>query len=83
MNSLGAKEYLKPARVLPIIRSMNIKVPLNDEEWSLLNAAADSIASSPEELARLSLMQRCMVMSEDNDVCKRTREMIGLSFAEY
>ncbi len=60
---------------------MKIEVPLNEEEWSLLNAAADSIASSPEELARVSLMQRCMVMSEDNDVCTRTREMIGLSFA--
>ncbi|MGK0240099.1 MAG: hypothetical protein ACI92G_003583, partial [Candidatus Pelagisphaera sp.] len=41
---------------------MKIEVPLNEEEWSLLNAAADSIASSPEELARVSLMQRCMVM---------------------
>lgn len=62
---------------------MKIEVPLNEEEWSLLNAAADSIASSPEELARVSLMQRCMVMSEDNDVCKRTRDMIGLSFASH
>ncbi|MGK0240626.1 MAG: hypothetical protein ACI92G_004117, partial [Candidatus Pelagisphaera sp.] len=61
--------------------NMKIEVPLNEEEWSLLNAAADSIASSPEELARVSLMQRCMVMSEDKDVCTRTREMIGLSFA--
>lgn len=59
---------------------MKIEVPLNEEEWSLLNAAADSIESSPEELARISLMQRCMVMSEDNDVCHRTREMVGLSF---
>ncbi len=59
---------------------MKIEVPLNEEEWSLLNAAADSIASSPEELARVSLMQRCMVMSEDDDVCSRTREMIGISF---
>jgi hypothetical protein len=59
---------------------MKIEVPLNEEEWSLLNAAADSIESSPEELARISLMQRCMVMSEDNDVCNRTREMVGLSF---
>lgn len=67
---------------MPIDHYMKIEVPLNEEEWSLLNAAADSIASSPEELARVSLMQRCMVMSEDNEVCTRTREMIGLSFAE-
>ncbi len=66
---------------MPINDYMKIEVPLNEEEWSLLNAAADSIASSPEELTRVSLMQRCMVMSEDNDVCTRTREMIGLSFA--
>jgi len=54
-----------------------IEIPLSDEEWSLLNAAADSISSSPEELARISLVQRCMVMSEDDDVCERTREMVG------
>ena len=54
-----------------------IEVPLSEEEWSMLNAAADSISSSPEELARISLVQRCMVMSEDNEVCERTREMVG------
>jgi len=54
-----------------------IEIPLSEEEWSMLNAAADSIASSPEELARISLVQRCMVMSEDDEVCERTREMVG------
>jgi hypothetical protein len=57
-----------------------IEVPLTEEEWSMLNAAADSISSSPEELARVSLMQRCMVMSEDDEICDRTRGMIGLHF---
>ncbi len=59
---------------------MKIEVPLNEEEWSLLNAAADSILSSPEELARVSLMQRCMVMSEDHEICDSTRKMIGIKF---
>tara|TARA_B110000037_G_C16790155_1_gene371085 strand:+ start:324 stop:518 length:195 start_codon:yes stop_codon:yes gene_type:complete len=58
-----------------------INIPLNDEEWSMLNAAADSIHSSPEELARVSLMQRCLVMSEDNDICQRTRDMVGCQFS--
>ena len=44
------------------------------------NAAADSIASSPEELARVSLVQRCLVMAEDDEICDRTRQMIGLQF---
>ncbi|MCH6257350.1 hypothetical protein MLD52_12390 [Puniceicoccaceae bacterium K14] len=57
---------------------MKIEIALDEDEWSLLNAAADSVCSSPEELARLSLMQRCMVMSEDEDVCENTRRMIGL-----
>lgn len=57
-----------------------IEVPLTDEEWSMLNAAADSIQSTPEELARISLMQRCLVMSEDDDICERTRSMIGSQF---
>ena len=56
-----------------------IEVPLNEEEWSMLNAAADSIASSPEELARVSLMQR-LVMAKDDEICDRTRQMIGLPF---
>lgn len=46
----------------------------------MLNAAADSIQSSPEELARISLMQRCLVMAEDDDVCNRTRGMLGHAF---
>ena len=58
----------------------NIEVPLNEEEWSMLNAAADSISSSPEELARVSLTQRCLVMAEDDEICDRTRQMIGLQF---
>jgi hypothetical protein len=40
------------------IVNMKIEVPLNEEEWSILSAAADSISSSPEELARVSLIQR-------------------------
>ncbi len=54
-----------------------IEIPLNEEEWSMINAAADSIASSPEELARISLVQRCLVMSEDDEICERTRDMVG------
>ena len=46
----------------------------------MLNAAADSIAALPEELARISLIQRCLVMSEDHDICERTRSMLGLRF---
>jgi len=46
----------------------------------MLNAAADSIASSPEELAQVSLMQRSLVMAEDDEICDRTRRMIGLQF---
>lgn len=57
---------------------LKIEIPLDEDEWSLLNAAADSICSSPEDLARLSLMQRCMIMSEDDDVCENTRRMIGI-----
>lgn len=57
-----------------------IEISLTDDEWSLLNAAADSIQANPAELARISLMQRCLVMSEDNEVCDRTRGMVGCSF---
>jgi len=56
-----------------------IEIRLNEDEWSMLNAAADSIQSSPEELARISLMQRCLVMAEDDDICDRTRDMVGQS----
>lgn len=74
--------HLKAATKLSIgfIVNMKIEVPLNEEEWSMLNAAADSISSSPEELARVSLMQRCLIMSEDDEICDRTRQMIGLEF---
>lgn len=58
-----------------------IQIPLTEDEWSMLNAAADSIQSSPEELARISLMQRCIVMSEDNEICDRTRGLLGHAFA--
>lgn len=54
-----------------------IEIPLSEEEWSVINAAADSISSSPEELARISLVQRCIVMSEDDEICERTRDMVG------
>ncbi|MEM9158258.1 MAG: hypothetical protein AAGB46_04350 [Verrucomicrobiota bacterium] len=57
-----------------------IEIPLTEEEWSMLNAAADSIAALPEELARISLVQRCLVMSEDDDICERTRTMIHNRF---
>lgn len=57
-----------------------IEIRLSEDEWSMLNAAADSIQSSPEELARISLMQRCMVMSIDDDICDSTRGMVGHSF---
>jgi len=57
-----------------------IEIRLSEDEWSMLNAAADSIQSSPEELARISLMQRCMVMSVDEDICDSTRGMLGRSF---
>lgn len=46
----------------------------------MLNAAADSIQSSPEELARISLMQRCMVMSVDEEILTSTRGMLGQPF---
>ena len=55
-----------------------IEVPLNEEEWSMKNTAADSSVSSPEALARVSLMQCCLVMAEDDEICDRTRQMIGL-----
>ncbi|MDQ8202439.1 hypothetical protein [Pelagicoccus sp. SDUM812003] len=58
----------------------SIRIPLSEDEWSMLNAAADSIHSTPEELARISLMQRCIVMSEDNEVCDRTRGLLGVAF---
>ncbi len=57
-----------------------IQIPLTEDEWSMLNAAADSIQSSPEELARISLLQRCLVMCEDDDICSRTRCLVGKSF---
>lgn len=47
----------------------------------MLNAAADSIQSSPEELARISLMQRCMVMSVDDEICDSTRGLVGHAFS--
>ena len=59
---------------------MEIEVPLNEEEWSMLSATADSISSSPEELAQISLIQRYLVMTEDDEICDRTRQMIGLKF---
>lgn len=62
------------------IVNMKIEVPLNEEEWSMLSATADSISSSPEELARVSLIQRCLVMSEGDEICDRARQMIGLEF---
>ncbi|MDQ8184921.1 hypothetical protein [Pelagicoccus sp. SDUM812002] len=58
-----------------------IEIQLDEDEWSMLNAAADSIQSSPEELARISLMQRCMVMSVDDDICDSTRGMVGHAFS--
>ena len=58
-----------------------IEIQLDEDEWSMLNAAADSIQSSPEELARISLMQRCMVMSVDDDICDSTRGMLGREFS--
>lgn len=60
--------------------NLRIEIPLSEDEWSLLNAAADSIHSSPEELARISLMQRCLVMSEDVEVCDSTRGLLGHAF---
>ena len=82
MSLRARKIHLKAAPKLPIgfTVKMKIEVPLNEEEWSMLNAAADSISSSPEELARVSLMQRCLVMSEDDEICDRTRQMLGLEF---
>ena len=59
---------------------MKIEVPLNEEEWSMLSATADRISSSPEELAQISLIQRCLVMTEDDEIFDRTRQMIGLKF---
>ena len=58
----------------------SIQISLTEDEWSLLNAAADSIQATPSELARISLMQRCIVMSEDNEVCDRTRGLLGHAF---
>ena len=55
-----------------------IEVPLNEEEWSMKNTAADSSVSSPEALARVSLMQCCLVMAEDDEICDRTQQMIVL-----
>lgn len=43
----------------------------------MLNAAADSICSSPEELARISLVSRCLIMAEDDEICANTRGMVG------
>lgn len=57
-----------------------LEIRLSEDEWSMLNAAADSIQSSPEELARISLMQRCLVMAEDDLICDRTQGMIGRAF---
>jgi hypothetical protein len=59
---------------------MEIEEPLNEEEWSMLSATADRISSSPEELAQISLIQRCLVMTEDVEICDRTCQMIGLKF---
>ena len=55
-----------------------IEVPRKEEEWSMENTAADSIVSSAEELARVSLMQRCLAMAEDDEICDCTRQIIGL-----
>jgi len=54
-----------------------IEVPRNEEEWSMENTAADSIVSSPEELARVSLMQCCLAMAEDGEICDRSPQIIG------
>ena len=59
---------------------MEIEELLNEEEWSMLSATADRISSSPEELAQISLIQRCLVMTEDDEIFDRTRQMIGLEF---
>ena len=59
---------------------MEIEEPLNEEEWSMLSATADRISSSPEELAQISLIQRCLVKKEDDEIFDRTRQMIGLKF---
>ena len=83
MISLRVREnHLKAATKLSIrfIVDMEIEEPLNEEEWSMLSATADRISSSPEELAQISLIQRCLVMTEDDEICDRTRQMIGLKF---
>ena len=59
---------------------MEIEELLNEEEWSMLSATADRISSSPEELAQISLIQRCLVMTEDDEIFNRTRQMIRLKF---
>lgn len=76
------ENHLKAATKLPIrfIVDMEIEEPLNEEEWSMLSATADRISSSPEELAQISLIQRCLVMTEDVEICDRTCQMIGLKF---
>lgn len=70
---------LRPRPLYPIHLNVNtkIEIPLTDDEWSMLNAAADSIQAKPEELARISLLQRCIVMSEDDDICEGTRFLLG------
>lgn len=44
----------------------------------MLCAAADSISAKPEELARVSMLQRAIVMSEDDQICESTRRLLGL-----
>ena len=83
MISLRVREnQLKAATKLPIrfIVDMEIEELLNEEEWSMLSATADRISSSPEELAQISLIQRCLVMTEDDEIFNRTRQMIRLKF---
>ena len=83
MISLRVREnHLKAATKLPIrfIVDMEIEELLNEEEWSMLSATADRISSSPEELAQISLIQRCLVMTEDDEIFNRTRQMIRLKF---
>ena len=83
MISLRVREnHLKAATKLPIrfIVDMEIEEPLNEEEWSMLSATTDRISSCPEELAQISLIQRCLVMTEDDEIFNRTRQMIRLKF---
>ena len=63
--------------VVHVAMMATLQISLSEEEWSVLYAAADSIASSPEELARVSLVQRCLGMSEDNELCISTRRLLG------